>query len=84
MAVEIASDGDEGRYTGYYYTFSMAAQVLTPVLSGVFLQYVSYRSLFPYAVVFAALAFFTMSQVKHGDIVTGQKKSLLEHFDVDD
>ena len=84
MAVEIASDGDEGRYTGYYYTFSMAAQVLTPVLSGVFLQYVSYRSLFPYGVVFAALAFFTMSQVKHGDIVTGQKKSLLEHFDVDD
>ncbi|MBO4775939.1 MAG: MFS transporter, partial [Lachnospiraceae bacterium] len=83
MAVEIASDGDEGRYTGYYYTFSMAAQVLTPVLSGVFLQYVSYRSLFPYGVVFAALAFFTMSQVKHGDIVKDDKKSLLEHLDVD-
>ncbi len=83
MAVEIASDGDEGRYTGYYYTFSMAAQVLTPVLSGVFLQYVSYRSLFPYGVVFAALAFFTMSQVKHGDIVKDEKKSLLEHLDVD-
>ena len=83
MAVEIASDGDEGRYTGYYYTFSMAAQVLTPVLSGVFLQYVSYRSLFPYGVFFAALAFFTMTQVKHGDIIVGEKKSLLEHLDVD-
>ena len=83
MAVEIASDGDEGRYTGYYYTFSMAAQVLTPVLSGVFLQYVSYKSLFPYGVVFAVLAFFTMTQVKHGDIITVEKKSLLEHLDVD-
>ncbi|MCR4695731.1 MAG: MFS transporter [Lachnospiraceae bacterium] len=84
MVVDIASDGDEGRYTGYYYTFSMAAQVLTPVLSGVFLQFVSYRSLFPYGVVFALLAFFTMTQVKHGDIVTGKKKSLLEHFDIGD
>ncbi len=83
MAVEIASDGDEGRYTGYYYTFSMAAQVLTPILSGVFLQYVSYKSLFPYAVVFAVLAFFTMTQVKHGDVVKNDKKSLLEHLDVD-
>ena len=83
MAVEIASDGDEGRYTGYYYTFSMAAQVLTPILSGVFLQYVSYRSLFPYGVVFAVLALFTMLNVKHGDVVTGTKKSLLEHLDVD-
>ena len=83
MAVEIASDGDEGRYTGYYYTFSMAAQVLTPVLSGVFLQYVSYRSLFPYGVVFSLLALFTMFMVKHGDVVSSQKKSLLEHLDVD-
>ena len=86
MVVDIASDGDEGRYTGYYYTFSMAAQVFTPVLSGVFLQYVSYRSLFPYGVVFAALAFFTMIQVKHGDIISDgdKKKSLLEHLDVGD
>ena len=83
MAVEIASDGDEGRYTGYYYTFSMAAQVLTPILSGVFLQYVSYRSLFPYGVVFAVFALITMLNVKHGDVVTGSKKSLLEHLDVD-
>jgi len=83
MAVEIASDGDEGRYTGYYYTFSMAAQVLTPVLSGVFLQYVSYRSLFPYGVVFAVAAFVTMIFVKHGDVVNEKKKSLLEHLDVD-
>ena len=69
MTVEIASDADVGKYTGYYYTFSMVAQVLTPILSGLFLQYVSYKTLFPYAVVFSILAFITMLQVKHGDII---------------
>lgn len=84
MAVDIATEGDIGKYTGYYYTFSMAAQVITPVLSGWFLQYVSYKSLFPYAVVFSALALATMTQVKHGDSIPSQKKSLLEHLDIDD
>lgn len=84
MVVDIASDGDIGKFTGYYYTFSMAAQVLTPVLSGVFLQYVSYRSLFPYSVFFSILALLTMLPVKHGDTLPAAKKSLLEHLDVDD
>lgn len=84
MAVDIATDGDIGKYTGYYYTFSMAAQVLTPVLSGWFLQYVSYKTLFPYAVVFSVLALITMTQVKHGDSFGDEKKSLLEHLDIDD
>jgi len=84
MVVDIATDGDIGKFTGYYYTFSMAAQVLTPILSGAFLQYVSYKTLFPYAAFFSLLALLTMSQVKHGDIVVQTNKSLLEHLDVDD
>lgn len=84
MVVDIASDGDIGRFTGYYYTFSMAAQVLTPILSGAFLQYVSYKTLFPYAVFFSVLAFITMMHVKHGDTLPVSKKSLLEHLNVDD
>lgn len=84
MVVDIASDGDIGKFTGYYYTFAMAAQVLTPILSGAFLQYVSYKTLFPYAVVFSALALFTMFKVKHGDTLPTAKKSILEHLDVDD
>lgn len=84
MAVDIATDGDIGKYTGYYYTFSMAAQVLTPVLSGWFLQYISYKTLFPYAVIFSVLALLTMTQVKHGDSFGDEKKSLLEHLDIDD
>lgn len=84
MVVEIASDGDVGRYTGFYYTFSMAAQVLTPFLAGRLMEKISYRLLFPYAVVFSAAAFVSMLFVKHGDVKPAQKKSILESFDVDD
>ena len=84
MVVEMSSAGDVGKYTGLYYTFSMSAQVITPILSGYLLEKVSYRTLFPYAVGFCILAFTTMSQVKHGDSKPVQKKSMLENFDVED
>lgn len=84
MVVEIASSGNVGKYTGYYYTFSMAAQVVTPILSGYLLEHVSYRTLFPYSVFFSVMAFFTMLMVKHGDSRPEKKGSVLENFDVDD
>ncbi|AOZ96629.1 MFS transporter [Butyrivibrio hungatei] len=84
MVVEMSRAGDIGKYTGTYYTFSMAAQVLTPILSGFLLEHVSYRTLFPYAVVFSCLAFCTMMMVKHGDVKPPKKEKILEHFDVDD
>lgn len=84
MVVEMSKAGDVGKYTGYYYTFSMAAQVITPILSGALLEHVSYRTLFPYSVTFCVLAFITMSQVKHGDSKPIQKKDILENLDVDD
>ena len=84
MVVEISTAGDVGKYTGYYYTFSMAAQVVTPILSGFLLEHVSYRTLFPYAVFFTVLAFCTMSMVKHGDSKPVPKKSMLENLDVED
>ncbi len=84
MVVEIASAGDVGKYTGLYYTFSMTAQVITPILSGWLLENVGYRTLFPYAVVFCVLAIITMSQVKHGDSKPAKKKSALENLDIDD
>ncbi len=67
MVVELASGSDVGKYTGYYYTASMAAQIITPVLSGAFLTYVGMYTLFPYAAIFVALSFVTMMFVKHGD-----------------
>lgn len=84
MIVAMAQGGDIGKYTGTYYTFSMAAQIITPALSGALLEYVSYQTLFPYALAFAVLAFFTMTQVRHGDVKPQQKKSIIENFDVED
>lgn len=84
MIVEMSKGCDIGRFTGTYYTFSMTAQIFTPILSGYLLENVSYRTLFPYALVFSVLAFMTMTQVHHGDARPDTKKSVLEHFDVED
>ena len=67
MVVELSSGGNVGKYTGFYYTASMAAQVATPMLSGLLMDRWGMRVLFPYAAVFAALAFVTMLFVHHGD-----------------
>lgn len=84
MIVSMSQGADIGKFTGTYYTFSMAAQIITPILSGFFLEKISYRTLFPYAVIFTCLAFLTMTQVKHGDVIPVKKDNLIEHFDVDD
>lgn len=84
MVVEMSKESDIGKYTGVYYTFSMAAQIFTPIASGALLQYVSYETLFPYAMFFTACAFVTMCMVKHGDSKPVKKEKILEHFDVDD
>ena len=83
MVVELAKGSDVGKYTGYYYTFSMAAQIFTPVLSGFLMDQYGRTILFPYAATFAGLSFVTMWFVKHGDSVVLKKDSLLENFDVD-
>ncbi len=84
MVVEMSRGSDIGKYTGYYYTFSMAAQVLTPILSGYLFEHLGYGVLFPYALLFTALAVVTMLLVKHGDVKAEKKESLLESFDVED
>lgn len=81
MVVEMSKSSDIGKYTGLYYTFSMSAQILTPVVSGFLLENISYRTLFPYSVVFSLLSLCTMVLVKHGDSRPPKKKSALENFD---
>ncbi len=83
MVVEMSRSADVGKYTGLYYTFSMAAQIFTPIASGILLEKVSYRTLFPYSIVFSLLSLGTMMFVHHGDSKP-IKKSSLEHFDIDD
>ena len=78
MVVELAKGGDVGKYTGYYYTASMSAQIVTPILSGVLIERVwGWGVFFPYAAFFAGLAFVTMLFVKHGDS-RPEKQSALE------
>ena len=68
MVVELAKGPNIGQYTGYYYTASMAAQVITPILSGALMDvFGSMSVLFPYATIFVAMSFVTMLFVKHGD-----------------
>ncbi len=83
MVVELSTGSNVGKYTGFYYTASMAAQTLTPVLSGILMDHVDMTALFPYATVFVALAFVTMLFVKHGDSKPAPKKDVLEQLDVD-
>ena len=85
MVVEMCSEADVGRYTGFYYTASMAAQVMTPIFSGFLMDRLGMTVLFPYATLFVAAAFFTMIFVRHGDSKPAAKKGLeaLEDMDAD-
>jgi len=84
MVVEMSSGADVGRYTGIYYTFSMSAQTVTPILSGFLIQFLGYRVLFPYAVFFSLVALVTMWQVRHGDARPTAKEHVLEYLGSDD
>ncbi|MBE5749232.1 MAG: SLC45 family MFS transporter [Clostridiales bacterium] len=85
MVVELAKDSNVGKYTGWYYTASMSAQVITPILSGAIMDLAqNMLPLFPYACICVSLAFITMILVKHGDSKPIKKNSVLENFNVDD
>lgn len=84
MVVEISKSGDVGKYTGYYYTFSMAAQVITPILSGFLMERLGYATLMPYATIMVLISLVTISLTKHGDNKPEPPKSALEAFDVGD
>jgi len=84
MVLEMSKGANVGQYTGYYYIFSMAAQVVTPVLSGLLLDNVGFSTLLPYGAIFVALSFFTMMFVRHGDSKPIAPASKLESFDTPD
>lgn len=79
MMVEISSSKDVGKYTGYYYTASMLAQSITPILLGAIIAFipgVTLQHLFIYTSVMAMLAFivisfFKESKTKVKEIKTG-------------
>ena len=84
MAVELAKGGDIGKYTGYYYTASMAAQIIAPILAGFLYDLIGMRRVFfLFGTVFVLFSFVTMLFVKHGDAKVEVKGDLLEQLDVD-
>ncbi len=83
MVVEMCKGSEVGKFTGLYYTFSMSAQIATPIVAGWLLNNVDYKALFPYAAIFVFASFITMAFVKHGDNKVEAKKGL-EAFDVED
>ena len=83
MVVELATGSDVGRYTGFYYSASMAAQIAGPVLSGPLLT-MNLRTLFPFGTAFVVLSFITMLFVKHGDSKPEMQKALEDAVNGDD
>ena len=78
MVVELAKGGEVGKYTGYYYTASMSAQVIAPIFSGWLYKMMGMRTVFfVFGSVFVALSFVTMFFVKHGD-AKPEKQDALE------
>jgi MFS family permease len=83
MVVEMCKGSEVGKFTGLYYTFSMSAQIMTPIVAGWLLENVAYKALFPYAAIFVFASFITMGFVRHGDNKVEAKKGL-EAFDFED
>lgn len=84
MVVELAKSGNVGKYTGYYYTASMSAQIVAPILSGFLYDLLGMRYVFfAFGTLFVALSFITMLFVRHGDAKPVKAKSTLENLDVD-
>ena len=83
MVVEMCKGSEVGKFTGLYYTFSMSAQIATPIVAGALLENVGYKTLFPYAAIFVFASFLTRGLVRHGDNKVEAKKGL-EAFDIDD
>ncbi|ASJ15626.1 sucrose transporter [Thermococcus chitonophagus] len=69
MVVDMTTEEKLGGYTGLYYFFSQAANLVAPPLSGAFIDIAGYKTLLPFAAVFFLLALITMRFVRRGDIV---------------
>lgn len=83
MVVEMCKGSDTGKFTGYYYAFSMAAQVVTPIVAGSLMEHISYNALFPYSTIAVCGAFVTMLFVHHGDNKVEAKRGLDAFEDLD-
>lgn len=72
MVVELAAQERIGSFTGYYYFFSFAAAIVSPILFGFIRDLTqNYATLFVYSIVAFILALICMIFVKHGEASQG-------------
>ncbi|HEY8389626.1 MAG TPA: MFS transporter [Clostridia bacterium] len=76
MSVEMANKNNTGVFTGLYYSFTMTAQMITPIVVGGIIDVLDIRFMFPYATILMALALVVMTFVKHGNSTPIAKKGL--------
>ena len=69
MVVDMTTLKKVGGYTGLYYFFSQAANIIAPPLSGISIDLFGYPSLMVFASFFFILFFITMHFVRRGEIV---------------
>lgn len=83
MVVEMTSNKGIGRYTGYYYFFSMLASIISPIFFGFLKDVIGSEFLFIYSSIAFVFSFFFMMLVKHGEVKTGAKSAFenLEHME---
>lgn len=67
MLWQMADYGTMGIYTGLYYTFSQAAAILAPPITGTISDFVGYPGIFLFAAACMAGAWIVMGTVKKGE-----------------
>ncbi len=77
MVLEIGKDSDAGRYMGYYYIATTAAQIVTPTLASLFINRFGFGVIGIYGGAFTLIAVFALLPVRHGDV----RPSLAEAVD---
>jgi len=72
--VDMTVEEKVGGYTGLYYFFSMAANIIAPPLAGFFIDKIGYNTLIAFTITFFVLATITLQFVKRGDIKQSNPK----------
>ncbi len=67
MLWQLSSYGDVGVYTGLYYTFSQAAAITAPPISGAIIDTMGYPGIFIFGALCMLAAWFSMGGVKRGE-----------------
>jgi Na+/melibiose symporter-like transporter len=71
MVVDMTTLQKVGGYTGLYYFFSQAANIIAPPAAGALIDAFGYASLMVFASILFVAAFFIMSRVRRGEAIAG-------------